>query len=504
MPSLTFVLVCLPLFFSSVTTQAITAQQCLMAIQPMPEEQRQEILTMLIDKKVLLSAFQMEAVMQIAAKENRLPNYKMEPGNFSDPRSRKPLNDLKVFLSNADRSSEPLRNDFAEKVLKYMETSIFPGPNDPASQTLQNRLQKFYIGEEIRPNPKQAEIAFDYFKQVLQTPGGRDLLKNAILNSNATVAQLLYKGQRPNGFRTTAVSAGVLTTAIGAPISIGACLSGMLDPALVGVVAAPAFLAMTVPFLYAMRPNVTARIRLVRAIEKRRLKKLIANQPLTETVLPPAPLKITEPLLTRTFNREMVNTHSAELEKLEPLLNTYDFATVASFGREAVEKVDHAIDLIGILSSRMDLLEKDIDQLKPNVDNATEINDRVLVVSAEILQDADVLKTYLARLDGKLTEHISIGKSALDNNKLNDMATAEMNDVLEELRNAHAVLESATAVIPLSIQVVQTQRSILRELRSSLRSGRLSSVDQIAKLKEAITKLKSTATPAGAGLVEPK
>jgi hypothetical protein len=245
-----------------------------------------------------------------------------------------------------------------------------------------------------------------------------------------------------------------------------------------------------------------------KVIQSRRLKKMMAadlsvgpsiDSDVTPTIVDDEELSNAKDL-NLVFNREIVKVKTQELKTLGSKLDSGDFASVSNFGSDLIKRVDKATDLLGLMSQRMNLFEKDVlrlngattdGKLKLSPEEIRSLVDRALENSVEILQDGEQLQAYLEALQKTLTDHLSIGQAALESGKLSATGAVEMGDILEELHEAQTSLETSTKLLPLANQIVQAQRSILRELRSSLLGLRLSPTEQIEKLVSAIEKLKT-------------
>jgi hypothetical protein len=488
---------------SSLANTVMTPAQCTAVLKPMLEEQRTALLTKLIDSGVVLGAFHLEALIRSGFRQNRLPGIHIGSAGANSPSiNRKPFKDLSLVLKSENQLTGPWRRSFAEDVVKYLETEMFKLHMQTVQMQNEVNFKHFHFGGLTKPSLKQADQAWIAFHEAMKTPEGRELLTVAIQNSNSSMAMVAYRGQTTSKGRVLYLASVFSSGAV-----FGWLTGTPISPEL--LVAGP--LSTLIPFglpLLNVKPIAAAQLRLNKVIESRRLKKLMAADltptPNLDTDVAPKVVDTGDLSnvkdLDLVFDREIVKVKAQDLKNLEPKLDAGDFASVSTFGGDLIKRVDKATDLLGLMSQRMNLFEKDVlrlndstaeGRLKISAEEIRALADRALDNSADILQDGEQLQTYLEALQKALTDHLSTGQSALDSGKLSATGAVEMGDILEELHDAQASLETSTKILPLANQVVQAQRSILRDLRSNLLALRLSHSNQIEKLVSAIEKLKS-------------
>jgi hypothetical protein len=473
------------------------------------EGQIRRTIDQLIEDGILLGPYQYEAIVKVSGEEKMIPEAAATKNASSAVKSKKPFKELAKFLAGTSQVDAPARRDFAEKVVSYIETHLLPidTPKSPIERraALQEITRKFYSEGALRPGVDKADKAWDAFQQVMKTPDGREILTVAIMNSNGAVARTIYKNQYSAG---TIIKFSTIAFGIG---PAAGWLFGMDTSHLLPLVG-PAMGLTSASAMFA--PISTARLALMRSAEGKRLKELLSqgkleiklgktpDQATLEAAVAQAPPidQATEPELEQVFNRELVKTEAQDLEKIQPTLGAGDFNAVSTFGVDLISRVDQAVDLIALMSKRMTLLENDVDVLSKSIaegkltvplNNVIPIIERSFKTSSDVLQDGEQLEVYLSLLDKKISEHVTLGQDALDKSSLvSGNAKAEMEDVLEELRNAQLTIQPSTKILPMMNQVAQSQRSAIRDLRSSLRGQKLSHSEQIGKLVDAITKLK--------------
>ena len=477
------------------------------------EAQMRTYFDRLIDGGILLGPYQYEAIVKVSAEEKMISETAVVQNGSTAIKSKKPFKELSKFLAGTNKIDEAARRDFAEKVVNYIETRLLPRdiPKSPIERkaALGKIAKTFYAEGRLSPNADKADKAWDTFQPIIKTPEGRELLIVAIMNTNGAVARAIYKNQYGGG---TMLKLGAIAFGVG-PLT--GWLFGM-DPShlmpLVGLGGIP--IMGTAAISAAFTPISTARLALARSSERKRLRDRMGSvklqgdpskspEPATlEAAVAHAPPieQATEPELAQVFDRELVKTEAQDLDKVQPTIGAGDFNAVSTFGVDLISRVDQAVDLIALMSKRMDLLEKDVNALSSSITDGkltvpikdvVPIIERSFKTSSDVLQDGEQLEVYLELLENKISEHVATGQSALDNGTLvSSNAKAEMEDVLEELRNAQLTIQPSTKILPVMNQVAQSQRSAIRDLRTSLRGHKLSQSEQIGKLVDAITKLK--------------
>ena len=194
----------------------------------------------------------------------------------------------------------------------------------------------------------------------------------------------------------------------------------------------------------------------------------------------------------------MISTETKNLAELKPDLGARNFKAIASFSVPVISRIDTALDLNALLSQRMAILEgeiKDVEsslyngKLKISLEATNSLVEKALATSGDIVIDGRGLNDYINTLMTKIDEHVSVGRAAVNEFDLVDRA--ELDDVITELVGSRDLLLPSTKIIPLTIDVAQGQRAILRELRTNLRGKKLEAADSVARLVDAVGKLKN-------------
>jgi hypothetical protein len=272
--------------------------------------------------------------------------------------------------------------------------------------------------------------------------------------------------------------------------------------------------------LLAERPEGLIRRRIMVALQRRRLRaamiaasltvgelsavqagdeKAIAN--LQEKIAASTEAPKAEGELKKTFDFEMLSAESKNLVELKPDLGARNFKAIASFSVPVISRIDTALDLNALLSQRMAILEGEIKDIESSLDNGklkisleatNALVDKALGTSGDIVIDGRGLNDYINTLMTKVDEHVSFGRASAGD--LDPADRAELDDVVTELVNSRDLLLPSTKIIPLTIDVAQGQRAILRELRTNLRGKKVEDSDSVARLVDAVGKLKNLRT----------